>query len=267
MSNPRSGISKRTQQLSAHVKRACVRRSKAGRGRREAGGVRRPAENLTPPPCRDQSNDFFLRSAFFVEWRFFDSSRASLDAFVGLVARRFLGTMRARLTRSANLSSASSRFRVWLRMSLATTRMLPSVVSRDDSLPSRRARCSSSSAREPGIFQKISTREEVLLTCWPPAPDDRDTRTSSSLRGIERASLTARRFCERGADGSLTPSAPAEKLERGEEGDDSPDHNDQHLRGNGGERSALQHIGPQRIVHGGQRQDPDERLHHRRKIG
>jgi hypothetical protein len=45
-----------------------------------------------------QSNDLFLRSAFLVECRFFDSSLASLDAFVGFVARRFLGTMSARLT-------------------------------------------------------------------------------------------------------------------------------------------------------------------------
>src|ERR1700704_294929 len=110
-------------------------------------------------------------------------------------------------------------------MSLATTRPLPSLVKRDASLVRRRARCSSSSAREPSTFQKISTRDEVLLTCCPPAPDDLETRTSSSLRGIESASLTARTFWGEIAVGSLTKSAPAEKLERGEEGDDAPCEN------------------------------------------
>jgi len=58
------------------------------------------------------SNDFDLRSAFLVECRFFDSSLASRDALVGFVARRFLGTMSARLISSTSLSSASSRLRL-----------------------------------------------------------------------------------------------------------------------------------------------------------
>lgn len=33
-------------------------------------------------------------------------------------------------------------------------------------------------------------RDDVLFTCWPPAPEERDARTSSSLRGITRSLLT-----------------------------------------------------------------------------
>src|SRR3954469_10575858 len=114
-------------------------------------------------------------------------------------------------------------------MSLATTRMLPSPVNRDASFDRKRERCSSVSAREVTMFQKISTRDDVLLTCCPPAPEDLETRTSSSLRGIESDSLTASRFCGEVAEGSVTASAPAKELERGEEGYDSPHQNHQDL--------------------------------------
>src|SRR6266404_6057119 len=108
-------------------------------------------------------------------------------------------------------------------MSLATTRMLPSVVSRGESFARKRARCSSVNAREPRMFQKISTRDDVLFTCCPPAPEDLETRTSSSVRGIASDSLTVRRFWGAVDEGSLTALAPAEKLEGGEERHDAPD--------------------------------------------
>src|SRR6185436_8634769 len=126
-------------------------------------------------------------------------------------------------------------------MSLATTRTLPSLVRREASFSRSRLRCSSFNARDVRTFQKISTRDDVLLTCCPPAPDALDTRTSSSLRGIETVSLTARRFCGAVAVGSLTRSAPPEKLERGEEGNDSPDEDDHDLRGNRRQGHSLQH--------------------------
>src|SRR5947207_8513283 len=214
----------------------------------------------------NHSKEVFRRSDFFVECRRLDSSLASFEARVGLVARRFFGTISARLTRSASLSSASSRFLVWLRMSLATTRMLPSLVMRDPSFSLSLVRCFSSSARDAETFQKISTREEVLLTCCPPAPDDRETRTSSSLRGIESDSLTTSRFCGAVADGSLTPSAPAKEFERGEEGDDAPHQNDDHLWGDSGKGRALEHVGAQGIVDRRERQQLDEWLHHDRKV-
>src|SRR5687767_15121819 len=112
-------------------------------------------------------------------------------------------------------------------MSLATTRMLPSVVSRDFNLPSRRVRSSSDTAREVATFQKISTRDDVLLTCWPPAPEDRDTRISSSLLGMTTESLTESEFA---VGGDVIRSAPAEQLERREKADKTPRDDDEELR-------------------------------------
>ena len=250
MSIPRSDRSKQTRRLSARAKRGGVYRSIRGdesglrtsfNEGRSGGTGEKVGTNLIRAAIAalDQSSGVSLRSRFLVECRFFESSRASFAALVGFVALRFLGMMSARLTRSASRCSARSRLRPWLRMSLATTRMLPSVVSRDASFSRRRARCSSVSARDPGTFQKISTRDDVLFTCCPPAPDDRDTRTSSSLRGIESDSLTARRFRGAVAEVSLTTSTPAEQLERGEERDYSPNENDEHLGSDRGKRCSL----------------------------
>ena len=127
--------------------------------------------------------------------------------------------------------------------------MLPSVVSLEESFSSRRARCSSVNTREVGIFQNISTRDDVLLTCCPPAPDALDTLTSSSLRGIESDSFTASRFPGAGGDGSLTSSPPAEQLERGEEREQSPGDNYQQLRSDSGQGGTFEHVGAERIVY------------------
>src|SRR5205823_9891335 len=149
----------------------------------------------------------------------------------------------------------------WLRMSLATTRTLPSVVSREASFSLRRVRCSSSRACDVITFQKISTREEVLFTCWPPAPEDRETRTSSSLRGIDSDSLTGRTFCGAVADGSLTSLSPAEQLQGSYECHDPPHHDDEDLRGHASQRCSLEHVSSQRIVQRREWKDLDIGLH------
>ena len=126
-------------------------------------------------------------------------------------------------------------------------------------------RCSSVTARDPATLQKISTREDVLLTCCPPAPDDLDTLTSSSLRGIESESLTARTFPNAGG-GSLTSSPPAKEPERREERQKSPRENDQQLWSYGRQRRTLEHVGAQRIVHRRQRKGLYERLDYLREV-
>jgi hypothetical protein len=50
--------------------------------------------------------------------------------------------------------------------------------------------CSTDSAPDFATFQLISIRDEVLLTCCPPAPDDRDALMSSSALGIAKVSST-----------------------------------------------------------------------------
>src|SRR5258706_16437118 len=103
------------------------------------------------------------------------------------------------------------------------------------------------------MFQKISTRDVVLFPCCPPAPEDRDTRTSSSLGGIDSDSLTASRFRAAVTGESLTDLPPAEQLERGEERHYSPRQYYHHLWSEGSERRPLEHVSSQCIVYGGER--------------
>ncbi len=53
------------------------------------------------------------------------------------------------------------------------------------------ALCSSVSDFDSLMFHESSMRDEVLLTCCPPAPDDLDAFASISDRGIDNWSLTS----------------------------------------------------------------------------
>ena len=60
------------------------------------------------------------RAALRSDLRRLVSSRLSFADFVGLVARRRLGTTKPAASFTRSRSSASSRFRAWLRASWAT---------------------------------------------------------------------------------------------------------------------------------------------------
>src|SRR4051812_43655079 len=138
-------------------------------------------QDLTP-----QSSGRQRRSRLRCErWRLASRrrSRPAREAFVG---RRVLGTASARASRSRRRSSASSRLRAWLRASCATA------VTRGPHRDSRRSRCSSLSAREASTSKTASIREAVTLACWPPGPEDRDARSSTSPSGIVRSRATWR---------------------------------------------------------------------------
>src|SRR4029077_15268779 len=87
-----------------------------------------------------------------------------------------------------------------------------------------------------------------------------------SALGIDSDSLTARRFRAAVTGESLMSLSPAEQLERGEERHYPPAKDYHHLRSDGGERRALEHVGPQRVIHGRERQHLDKRLHGIRKV-
>lgn len=125
------------------------------------------------------------RSRFLSECFFFSVRRASSADRGRRVGFRFFGTARARATVSANRRSAVCRLRSWLRVSLATTRIDPSSLRREARREVSRSRCSSERTRDRTMFHFISTRDEVLLTCCPPAPDARDALISSSDRGMK----------------------------------------------------------------------------------
>ena len=130
------------------------------------------------------------RSRFLSDFFFFSESLASFAARGFRVGFLFFGTMSAFAIVSASRSSAAVRFRSWLRVSLATIRIDPSSLRRDDSRVRSLSRCSSVSALDSLTFHESSTREDVLFTCCPPAPDERDARIVTSDRGITSDSLT-----------------------------------------------------------------------------
>jgi len=92
--------------------------------------------------------------------------------------------------RAAKRAAASTRFRSWLRVSLATTTTHPSASNRLASAELRIARSLSVTTADAARFHRSSTLELVLLTCWPPGPDDRDVRTLSSRLGMTRPSAS-----------------------------------------------------------------------------
>ena len=105
------------------------------------------------------------------------STRRALEPAVGLVGRRARGTSSAWVRRARRRSSASSRLRAWLRASCATARTTG---------PQRamtRAFCASLRESEAATSKMASTRDSVTLACWPPGPDERLVRSTTSRSG------------------------------------------------------------------------------------
>jgi hypothetical protein len=109
--------------------------------------------------------------------RRFDSARLRREAPVGFVVRRGRCTVSALSSRPRSRSSASSRFRIWLRVSCATAR---TTGPRRDAI---RCLCSSLSACDAHTSNTASTRDAVTFACWPPGPDERLVRSSISASG------------------------------------------------------------------------------------
>ena len=116
--------------------------------------------------------------------------RASFEARVGFVGRRFFLTTSARRTRSARRASAASRFCCWLRRALETIRSHPSPSRREASRSTTRARAPSSSAMlRPGVPEQLDPRARGVDVLAPGAagarrpvlelpPRDPDARAS-----------------------------------------------------------------------------------------
>ena len=116
--------------------------------------------------------------------RRFDSSRRSLDAFVGFVGRRRRWTFNASRSDSTSRSVASSRLRHWLRSSWATAR------STGPALATTRRFCVSESPEDASTSKLASTLVSLFCACWPPGPLEREKRSSISARGIETVLVT-----------------------------------------------------------------------------
>ena len=96
---------------------------------------------------------------------------------MGFVARRVRGTASAVARRERSRSRASSRLRACERSSCATA------VRRGPTRAITRRFCSSVRAEEPATSNDASMREAVTLACWPPGPEERLARSSTSDSG------------------------------------------------------------------------------------
>src|SRR6478736_4365279 len=117
------------------------------------------------------------RSRLVSERRRFCSSLRSRDAAVGAVGRRRRSTRSATRSASTRRSTASSRFRHWLRSSCATAR------STGPARAITRRFCTGVSADDLSTSNTASTRVSVRCACWPPGPLERENRSSISSRG------------------------------------------------------------------------------------
>ncbi|MFK4596591.1 transposase [Streptomyces pristinaespiralis] len=101
------------------------------------------------------------------------------------VARRALGGGAvASASRDASRTAAVSRFRHCERCSEARTAITPPTI-RPASRSSARSFQTGGSASVLARSKRSSTCESLVLTCWPPGPEDREKRHMSSASGRE----------------------------------------------------------------------------------
>lgn len=130
-----------------------------------------------------------LLRSFLRLWRFLPRSRFWRPEAVTLVGMRFFLNASARRSRSANFSTASSRFRHWLRDSCVSMRSTPPLSTRD-ARPFRILAFSSPlNEGDPLISNIRVTRDETLFTFWPPGPPLLLKRKLNSDRGIRTREL------------------------------------------------------------------------------
>jgi hypothetical protein len=148
--------------------------------RREPGKYVRDS---AAPPVPDHSSRP-LRNRLMRDRRCLSASRRSTEPRVGLVGRRGgRGGAVASVSSAVSLAAAASRLRSCDLYSLAVTVITPRD-NRPDSAASARSRSTGGSAAVPAISKESSAWLSVVLTDWPPGPDDRENRQESSSGGI-----------------------------------------------------------------------------------
>ncbi len=137
-----------------------------------------------PPPTGDRQSSNSRRRRFVSLRCRFARSRRSRALADGCVGTRRRGTRRASRSAPTSRSTASSRFRHWLRSSCATARTTG---------PARLiTRCFWMSVRavDAATSKIASTLVSVRWACWPPGPLDRENRSSISDRGMATERVT-----------------------------------------------------------------------------
>ncbi len=108
--------------------------------------------------------------------------RRSTEPRVGLVRTRGLGLVNARITRSLSLARQSSLLRFWDRSSWEAMSNSPSPTSQEPARRSNRRFAPGSSGIE-STATRSSTRVLLLLTFWPPGPEE---RVAVKVRSLSR---------------------------------------------------------------------------------
>jgi hypothetical protein len=113
-----------------------------------------------------------------------DSSRRSIEAWVGLVLCRGLGGSTAFWMRCIKRSLAAQRFRSCERYCLASMIRIPAEVMRLPAILAKRCFTSSGKDEVSWTFNLNWTAEDTLLTFWPPGPGERMKTNSISCSSM-----------------------------------------------------------------------------------
>ena len=152
-----------------------------------------------------------LRNRLRRDRRCLSASRRSTELRVGRVGLRAgRGGAVASVSRAVSLAAAASRLRNCDLYSLAATVITP-LDSLPDSAASARSRSTGGSAAVPARSKESSAWLSVVLTDWPPGPDDRENRQESSSGGIVlprtvTSIVTVRHHSRLGAESAPSPA-------------------------------------------------------------
>ena len=136
--------------------------------------------------CQSSARRMRLRR----ERRFFASRRRDCAALEGRVGRRMGGGAVLASARIATIRvMAALRFCHWERCSDAVTRNSPAVSLVRNRCRTRARRCAGTLAAWV-TSNTTCTRESVVLTPWPPGPDEREKVQVSSRAGITHSGVT-----------------------------------------------------------------------------
>ena len=129
-----------------------------------------------------ETHQLARRPSFSSDRRRFAACWRSIDDREGLAGRRRRVSTRASATSCSKFRSASSRFRSCERYLEETTLRWPFFRRWLSRLSTRVISCSLKVVLAVGD-QRTSTRVSVVLTCWPPGPEERLNRQLNSDSG------------------------------------------------------------------------------------
>src|ERR1700723_3111779 len=118
--------------------------------------------------------------------------RRSLEALVGRVFLRILGSISAARIRASRRSSATRRLASWVRSLMDLKRMVPSSMSFWPARRRRRFLAATGRLAFCGSKNLSCAALDTLLTFWPPGPEERMNFHSNSSSGMTMSGVMIR---------------------------------------------------------------------------